>query len=195
MQRHAINLGFTITLLCSSWCWSHDVSSNAAPHATRVTIPAGSFQLGCSQGDLNCHDDEGQPGGVKVHVPEFSIDTQETSVAEYRQCVTEKQCERPFTFRKVHYCNYDAPGRDNYPLNCVNWQQAYQYCQWKGGRLAYEAEWEKAARAGTSTRYFWGNESADCTKAVMDNGKPGRPDHLTDGCWRDLSWPRNSFPS
>ena len=160
----------------------------------QVKIPAGEFFIGCSAGDVDCDLDEGKPGGVKVFVPEFYIDTQETSVAEYRQCVEAGKCEKPFDFRRVHYCNYDAPGRDEYPVNCVNWNQAYQYCHWRGGRLAYEAEWEKAARAGTMTRYFWGDKPADCSRAVMDQGKVGEPDTTTDGCWRDLSWPRNSFP-
>jgi formylglycine-generating enzyme required for sulfatase activity len=71
---------------------------------------------------------------------------------------------------------------------------ALTYCTWRRARLAYEVEWEMAARAGTDTPYPWGHEPADCDKAVIDPGIPGEADTETDGCWRDLSWPRGSFP-
>ncbi len=160
----------------------------------QVLVPAGSYQLGCSPADDLCDADEGPKGGVTVTVPAFLIDIQETSVAEYRQCVDAGVCTAPFDYRRVHYCSYDAPGRNDYPVNCVNWEQAYQYCSWRGGRLAFEVEWEKAARGGTTTPYFWGNEPANCERAVMDPGRRGEGDTETDGCWRDLSWPRNQFP-
>ena len=85
--------------------------------------------------------------------------------------------------------------RDDYPVNCVNWQQALDYCVWRDARLAFEVEWERAARGDTQTPYFWGHKPADCSRAVMDVGKPGELNRETDGCWRDLSWPRNSFPA
>ena len=165
----------------------------ASAQIKQVTIEAGSFYMGCSEGDELCDPDEGPQGGVNVYVDKFAIDIHETSVAEYTQCVDAGQCTKPFDYKRSHYCNYDAPGRGNYPLNCVNWQQAKQYCQWRGKRLALEAEWEKAARAGTDTPYFWGHTPANCQKAVMDPGLPGQNDFETDGCYRDLSWPRGSF--
>lgn len=159
----------------------------------QVLIPSGSFQLGCSVNDKLCELDEGVSGGVLVNVPAFFIDTQETSVAEYRACVDANVCQRPFDFRRTHYCNYDAPKRDDYPINCINWNMAATYCQWRGGRLAYEVEWERAARANTNTPYYWGYQPADCTRAVIDAEALNKPDTETDGCWRDLSWPRNSY--
>ncbi len=178
---------------CFLFVLSINTNAEALPFPTRVTIDAGEFSLGCSSGDKLCNKDEGKPGGVTVFVPAFAIDISETSVQEYRQCVKADQCSPPFDFRRTHYCNYNAPGRDNYPVNCVNWQQASNYCAWRGGRLAYEVEWEKAARAGTTTPYPWGFEPANCQRAVMDPGLPNESDTETDGCWRDLSWPRNSF--
>ena len=117
-------------------------------------IPAGPFPFGCSAKARLCAPDEGQPGGVMIDVPGFYLDIQETSVAEYRHCVETGACETPFDYLRTHYCNYGAPGRDNYPVNCVNWKMALQYCHWRGARLAYEIEWEKAARAGTVTPYY-----------------------------------------
>jgi len=163
------------------------------PNAKQVLISAGTYQIGCSENDELCDADEGEPGGITVTVPEFYIDTQETSVEEYKKCVNAGSCKKPFDYLRTHYCNYSAPGRENYPINCVNWNNANTYCRWRGARLAYEVEWEKAARAGTDTPYYWGHKPADCSKAVMDEGKRTDSNFETDGCWRDLSWPRNSF--
>jgi len=158
-------------------------------------IPAGPFIFGCSSHDTLCGADEGKKGGQSIVLPEFSIDISETSVEEYRLCVKDSVCQKPYDYKRTHYCNYNAPGRANYPINCINWQQAVTYCEWRGGRLAYEVEWEKAARGGTHSPYPWGYKPADCSKAVIDPGKPQQRGTETDGCWRDLSWPRNSFPA
>lgn len=162
----------------------------------QITIPPSSFYMGCASADDHCQKDEGPRGGVEVFVEKFSIDSHETSVADYRRCVTAGACSRPKDFNRNQYCNYDAPGRDNHPLNCVDWQQANSYCQWRGGRLAYEAEWEKAARAGTDSRYPWGNHVATCKHAIMDDQKTkGRVKDEYDGCGNDQTWPRGSRPA
>ena len=98
-----------------------------------LLIPAGKFVMGCSQGDEICDQDEGPKGGIEVFVPSFYIFPHETSVAEYQLCVDSGNCELPFDYKRIHYCNYGAPGRDNYPVNCVNWNNAQSYCKWQGG--------------------------------------------------------------
>lgn len=161
--------------------------------AETVQVPGGVFLMGCSAEDRRCDADEGPRGGVPVYVDTFKIDVNETSVAEYRACVEDGACERPFDNERNKYCNYDGPGKDNHPLNCVDWTQAVDYCRWKGGRLAYEAEWEKAARAGSNDRYPWGNENADCSRAIMDDGRTtATAGDETDGCGTDHTWERAS---
>jgi formylglycine-generating enzyme required for sulfatase activity len=48
-------------------------------------------------------------------------------------------------------------GRENFPINCVNWFDSYAFCIWDGGFLPSEAEWEYAAVGGSEQRkYAWG---------------------------------------
>jgi formylglycine-generating enzyme required for sulfatase activity len=43
------------------------------------------------------------------------------------------------------HCNAGLPGRERYAVNCVTFQQARRYCEWRGGRLPLRSEWELAA--------------------------------------------------
>jgi len=164
----------------------------APVHADMVAVPAGKFMMGCSVNDSDCEKDEGPQGGTAVTVPEFKIDRNEVTVAEYAECLKAGKCNRPKDFARNKYCNFGNTERSIYPANCVDWSEAVAYCEWRGKRLPNEAEWEKAARAGSSSRYPWGQD-VSCTNAILDDGKTlASAGDEPDGCGEDRSWPVGS---
>lgn len=150
---------------------------------TMVTVPAGSFQMGCNTAvDTECLDNIENPYHA-VSVPAFKIDKYELTVGEYQACVDASDCTMEKT--DSEWCNYGVSGRDSHPINCVDWNQAKAYCAWAGKRLPTEAEWEKAARGTDGRKYPWGNDSLDCDHAV----------HSTNGCSNSSTAPVGSKPA
>lgn len=125
-----------------------------APNLSMLAIPAGSFMMGCSKGDSVCFDDE-KPIR-KVSVPAFKLSQTEVTFAQYDIFAQSTGRKLPDDRR--------GWGRGNRPVISVSWYDAVAYTQWLSQqtgekfRLPTEAEWEYAARAGTTSKYSWGNE-------------------------------------
>ena len=58
---------------------------------------------------------------------------------------------------------------ESLPVDRVNWYQARDYCKKSGKRLPTEAEWEKSARSGSESKYYWGEEVDDSYAWHWDN--------------------------
>jgi len=116
-----------------------------------VLVPEGIFTMGSENGDQN------EKPVHQVDLDTFYIDKFEVTNAAYRACVLADACKPPL--QNISYLRpdyYDSSQFDHYPVIFVSWEMARAYCQWRGGRLPTEAEWEKAARGTDKRVYPWG---------------------------------------
>ena len=130
----------------------------------------------------------GKAGIEWIDLGRFSISKTEVTVGQYRQCVEAGVCKPPADKSVNRYCNWGHSGREDHPVNCVNWYQARVFAEWAGGRLPTGEEWTHAATSGgRSWDYPWGDEEATCGRAIMDDEG--------DGCGQDRTWPVCSKPA
>jgi len=110
------------------------------------------FEMGCVSGK-GCQGDETVN---PVNVKSFYMGKYEVTFAQWDACVEAKGC----TYRPRD----QGWGRGDRPVINVSWQDARQYVRWlsaatqKEYHLPSEAQWEYAARAGSRTKYPWGND-------------------------------------
>jgi formylglycine-generating enzyme required for sulfatase activity len=128
-----------------------------APFAPElVVIPAGEFSMGSPEGEEGRHADEGPRHRVRIG-RRFAIGRCPVTFEEYERFCEATQREKP--------ADQDW-GRGRRPVINVAYGDARAYVAWlslqtgKAYRLPSEAEWEYACRAGTTTRYSFGDSIA-----------------------------------
>lgn len=164
----AISLtAFSLTISLQVWAKDHIRPS-------MINIPAGSFIMGNNFGN-----DKAKPAH-KVTLPEFQMAKYPVTVAEFRKFAEDtgfnpepscsdyigsswfnspKNAKNTATWDKHRFQNNDYQ-----PVTCITWTEANEYAQWlskKTGvnyRLPTEQEFEYALKAGTTSRYFWGDD-------------------------------------
>ncbi|MCH6578922.1 MAG: SUMF1/EgtB/PvdO family nonheme iron enzyme [Nitrospinae bacterium] len=122
--------------------------------AEMVALKGGCFRMGSA---------EGMPVEQPVHevcLSPFKIDKFEVTQAEFQSIMG---LDNP-----SHYSGADLP------VDSATWFEAERYCKKLGKRLPTEAEWEFAARGGTTTTFYWGNtvkgkEANFCDKNCVMN--------------------------
>ena len=129
---------------------------NMVDGAVLVYVPEGEFLMGSEDEDA---EDQEKPEHT-VYLDAFWIYQHEVTNDQYRQCVEDNGCSQPRNTSAFASSSYG-----DHPVVYVNWNQAGDYCQWAGGRLPSEAEWEKAARGTDGRLYPWGEESPTCDLA------------------------------
>ena len=147
-----------------------------------VVVPAGSFIMGSPESEQGRESDEGplrrvtiaRPFAVALH--EVTRDAFAAFVAatgygtqEAATCFAESKIgEADWGERERHDWRFPGyPQNGRHPVVCVSWEGAKAYAAWLSARTGYtyrlptEAEWEYAARGGTSTRYSFGDQERD----------------------------------
>ncbi|NNM72070.1 SUMF1/EgtB/PvdO family nonheme iron enzyme [Enterovirga aerilata] len=124
-----------------------------------VAVPGGRFRMGSNA-------DPTERPVRDVTIRGFAAGRFPVTVAEWRDCVLDKACA------------FDPGGNPDEPVRNVSWADAQAYIAWLSRlsgmryRLLTEAEWEYAARAGTTTRYWWGDQFRSDMSPCRSCGTP-----------------------
>ena len=130
-------------------------------HMVSVYIPAGTFKMGVN-GD-------GRTDGPRhnVTLDAFWINRTPVTNAMYALCVKAGGCNKPI--RKAINPHYYNSAYANHPVVYVTWFDAQKYCNWAGGQLPTEAQWERAASDNGQHSYPWGGKNPDPSLANVNN--------------------------
>jgi formylglycine-generating enzyme required for sulfatase activity len=133
-----------------------------------ISLPPGAFVMGSNSSDPS----ERPAHRVSINAP-FAIGKHEVTVEQWNACVNAGACPR---------VSGDGDRPENTPVRDVSWDDAQQYAKWlsklsgKSYRLPTEAEWEYAARGGTSTQYWWGEQMRAGNANCKGCGQPWNQD-------------------
>jgi formylglycine-generating enzyme required for sulfatase activity len=153
--------------LNSSSCFGDDDDDD--DYTDMVQIPAGNFWMGCEPEDTLCNSYSDESPRHEVTLSAYYIDTYEVTNSRYvgflnangnlcdgYECADADDPDLRLS-ETGGVWSVDS-GYEDHPLVEVSWYGANAFCEWTGGRLPTEAEWEKAAKGATEHYiYPWGD--------------------------------------
>ncbi len=154
-----------------------------------LVVPAGTFMMGSPADEAERLDNEGPQHRVTIARP-FAIGRYEVTFDQWDECVADGGCD--------HRPDDEGWGRGQRPVIYVNLHDVRQYTDWlsqKTGetyRLPSEAEWEYAARAGTTTPFHFGSTISPAQANYNGNFTYGGG---PEGADRQQTLPAGSFPA
>ena len=131
-----------------------------------IVLPAGKFMMGSPDEEKDRFGDEDPRHEVTIAAP-FAVSKTEVTFPEWDACVAAGACAR--------VSDSAGWGRDGRPVINVSWEDAKQYVAWlsrmtgKAYRLLTEAEWEYAARAGSTARFAFGDDEGQLDRHAWYN--------------------------
>jgi formylglycine-generating enzyme required for sulfatase activity len=182
-------LAFAIALAASG-CGARTPDGEAARRA--ATTPKGATLVDIPEAEFNYPEYAGFPSRT-VRLPAFRIEATEVTVAAYRACVEAGVCKAPpkgggpAEIAKDPIpatCNWDQPGRDDHPINCLLVAEADAYCAWNHGRRLpsiFELYWAGLGSRRVSEEqrldgrkmplYVWGRAEPEEKKLCWQRGR------------------------
>lgn len=140
-----------------------DITVRDIDNMEMVYVPAGIFSMGAREDDDPAKNDEKPMHSV--YLDGYYIDRYEVTSSQFAAYLN----ANPIAIRWVPSNNISnlqkvdgiwqaVSGFEDHPVANIIWAGAVNYCNWVGGDLPTEAQWEKAARGTDERRYPWGNE-------------------------------------